>query len=63
MNYNQATLCAATGKTLLLPGWRGYFYWNWETKELNFRNGDYHLDSKQLRDKGVTDRNDWYYEI
>ena len=63
MNYNQATLCAATGKTLLLPGWRGYFYWNWETKELNFRNGDYHLDSKQLRDKGVTDRNDWYYLI
>ena len=43
MTYNQATLYAATGKTLLLPGWHGYFYWNWNTKELNFRNGDYHF--------------------
>lgn len=59
MTYNQATLYAATGKTLLLPGWHGYFYWN--TKELNFRNGDYHLDSNQLKDKGVMERDDWYY--
>lgn len=27
MDYNKATLHAATGRTLLLPGWRGYFYW------------------------------------
>lgn len=46
MNYNQATLYAATGKTLLLPGWHGYFYWNYADKELNFRNGDYHLNSE-----------------
>ena len=46
MNYNQATLYAATGKVLMLPGWTGYFYWNYGTKELNFRNGEYHLDSK-----------------
>lgn len=59
MNYNQATLYAATGKILMLPGWHGYFYWNYGTKELNFR--DYHLDSKQLEDKNVRDRNDWYY--
>lgn len=63
MTYNQATLYAATGKTLLLPGWYGYFYWNWNTKELNFRNGDYHLDSNQLKDKGVMERDDWYYII
>ena len=44
MNYNQATLYAATGKILMLPGWHGYFYWNYGTKELNFRDGDYHLD-------------------
>lgn len=44
MNYNQATLYAATGKILMLPGWHG-------TKELNFRDGDYHLDSKQLECK------------
>lgn len=42
MNYNQATLYAATGKILMLPGWHGYFYWNYGTKELNFRDGDYH---------------------
>nr|DAX08761.1 MAG TPA: hypothetical protein [Bacteriophage sp.] len=46
MNYNQATLYAVTGKTLLLPGWHGYFYWNYVDKELNFRNGDYHLNSQ-----------------
>lgn len=61
MTYNQATLHAATGKVLMLPGWHGYFYWNYGTKELNFRDGDYHLDNGQLRDKGITDRNDWYY--
>lgn len=63
MNYNQATLYAATGKTLLLPGWYGYFYWNYADKELNFRNGDYHLNSEQLKDKGVRERNDWYWII
>lgn len=63
MNYNQATLYAATGKTLLLPGWHGYFYWNYADKELNFRDGNYHLNSEQLKDKGVRDRNDWYYII
>lgn len=63
MNYNQATLFAATGKTLLLPGWHGYFYWNYTDKELNFRNGDYYLNSQQLKDKGVRERNDWYYII
>ena len=44
MNYNQAILYAATGKILMLPDWHGYFYWNYGTKELNFRDGDYHLD-------------------
>lgn len=61
MNYNQATLHAATGKILMLPGWHGYFYWNYSTKGLNFRDGDYHLDSKQLQDMNIRDRNDWYY--
>ncbi len=61
MNYNQATLYAATGKILMLPGWHGYFYWNYGTKELNFRDGDYHLDGKQLQDMNIRDRNDWYY--
>jgi len=36
MNYNQATLYAATGHTLMLPGWIGYFKWDWSKKELYF---------------------------
>ena len=46
MDYNKAILYATRGRTLLLPGWKGYFYWDYAKKELNFRNGDYHLDNK-----------------
>lgn len=63
MDYNQATLHAATGATLILPGWEGYFKWDWKKKELYFQNGDYYLDNQQLIDKGVRDRDDWYYII
>ena len=63
MDYNQATLHAATGATLMLPGWEGIFVWDWEKKELYFQNGDYHLDNQQLIDKGIRDRDDWYYII
>lgn len=63
MDYNQATLHAATGATLMLPGWEGYFKWDWEKKELYFQNGDYYLDNQQLIDKGIRDRDDWYYII
>lgn len=51
MNYNLATLYAATGKVLMLPGWTGYFYWNYGTKELNFRNGEYQLDGKEVNEQ------------
>ena len=51
MDYNRATLYAATGRTLLLPGWKGYFYWDYTKNELNFRNGDYHLANKYLKQK------------
>lgn len=63
MNYNQATLYAATGKTLLLPGWGGYFTWDYANKELVFKNGDYFLNNKELKDKGVMNRDDWYYIV
>ena len=63
MTYNQAIQCASTGKILILPGWHGYFYWNYGTKELNFKDGNYHLDSRQLQDMNIRDRNDWYYII
>lgn len=63
MDYNQATLYAATGAILMLPGWEGYFKWDWDKKELYFQNGDYYLNNQQLIDKGVKERKDWYYII
>ncbi len=63
MDYNRATLFAVTGHTLMLPGWQGYFKWDWGKKELYFQNGDYYLDEKQLREKGVMERTDWYYIV
>lgn len=50
MDYNQATLFAATGHTLMLPGWEGYFKWDLNKKELYFQNGDYLLTSEQLKE-------------
>ena len=61
MNYNLATLYAATGKTLMLPDWQGYFNWDYNNNELYFQNGDYRLNNQQLREKGVMERTDWYY--
>ena len=63
MNYNQATLHAATGATLMLPGWEGYFKFDWEKKELYFQNGDYILTSEQLKEFKLDQRTDWYYII
>ena len=61
MNYNQATLFAATGHTLMLPDWVGYFKWDWSKNELYFQNGDYYLNSEQIKEKDLHLRNDWYY--
>lgn len=36
MTYNLATLHAATGDTLMLPNWQGYFKWDFEKHELYF---------------------------
>lgn len=46
MDYNRATLYAATGRTSLAG--KGIFIGT--KNELNFRNGDYHLDNKQLKE-------------
>ena len=48
MNYNQATLRAATGDIIMLPRWQGYFKWNFETNELYFQNRDYYLNEQQI---------------
>ena len=50
MNYNQATLRAATGDIIMLPGWQGYFKWDFEKNELYFQNGDYYLNEQQIRE-------------
>lgn len=48
MNHNQATLHAVTRNIIKFKNWIGYFYWNYKIKEMNFRNGDYHLNSINL---------------
>ena len=63
MGYNRATLFAATGQTLMLPGWEGYFKWDYNKKELYFQNGDYYLNEKQIREMKLDQRSDWYYII
>lgn len=61
MDYNQATLHAATGTTLMLPGWEGVFIWNYADNTLIFKNGDYTLNSDQLKEFNLHERDDWYY--
>ena len=51
MTFDQAKLYASSGYTLLLPGWKGYFNWNYKNKELIFKDGDYILNDNQLKDK------------
>ena len=63
MTYSQATLHAATGATLMLPGWEGYFKWDWDKKELYFQNGDYYLNDQQIKKMGLDKREDWYFII
>ena len=63
MNYNLATLYAATGDIIMLPGWEGIFVWNYSNNTLIFKNGDYILTSEQLKEFKVQERDDWYYII
>ena len=63
MNYNQATLRAATGDTIMLPGWEGVFVWNYSNNTLIFKNGDYHLTNEQIKEMKLDQRDDWYYII
>ncbi len=63
MNYNLATLHALTGDTIMLPGWQGYFKWDYNKQELYFQNGDYYLNEQQIRDLKLDQRTDWYYII
>lgn len=58
MTYNEATLRAATGHTLMLPNFIGYFKWDWGAKKMIFVNGDYRCDADEL---DIRDRKDFYY--
>ena len=61
MNYNQATLRAATGDIIMLPDWQGYFKWDYNKQEFYFQNGDYYLNNQQIREMKLDQRTDWYY--
>lgn len=58
MDWNLATLYAATGHTLMLPQWQGYFKWNYNKKELYFQNGDYCLNEEQIRETHKNEKQD-----
>lgn len=58
MDWNLATLYAATGHTLMLPQWQGYFKWNYNKKELYFQNGDYYLNEEQIRETHKNEKQD-----
>lgn len=60
MTYNEATLRAVTGETLMLPNFIGYFKWNYGKHYLEFQNGDYRCKADDLN---VRDRTDWYWII
>lgn len=45
--------------TYMLPGWVGYFKWDYASNEWYFQNGDYRLNQKQLIDMGIDKRTDW----
>lgn len=60
MTYNEATLRAVTGETLMLPNFTGYFKWNYGKHYLEFINGDFRCNADDLN---VRDRTDWYYII
>ena len=52
MNYNKATLFAATGSILGLPDWNGDFKWDQQLHKLYFQNNDYYLyDLDQLKNR------------
>lgn len=45
--------------TYILPGWKGYFKYDYSKNEFYFQNKDYRLNWKQLTDMGIDKRTDW----
>lgn len=58
MDYNKATLRAATGDVIMLPNFYGYFKWDYGIQQLMFYNGDFKCRASDL---DVQNRTDFYY--
>ena len=63
MTYSEIISIIKTGKTAILPNWKGLFKWDYANKELYFVDGDYRLNQQQLIDMGLKSRTDWYHII
>lgn len=51
MTYEEACIKAREGKQLFIPGWNGYFYWDYGTNSLAFKNKEYKSSGKNLYNK------------
>lgn len=62
MNYSEISNFCKKGYLGLIPGWIGYIKWNYNSNQLEFKNGDYTMPEQELLDK-IGNRNDLYYII
>lgn len=58
MEYKEVIHIAKKGNIIKLPGWEGYFKWNYNKDALEFINGDYHSFNNI-----DYSRNDFYFII
>ena len=62
MTYSKIREICKTGKTGLIPGWKGYIKYSYGLDQLQFVNGDYILSEDKLKEL-IQDRNDLFYII
>lgn len=64
MTYLEIKELCRKGKTGIIPDWKGYLEWDYNTDTLQFVNGDYVMTQDELENNhNVTNRNDLYYII
>ena len=44
MSYSEIKDICKSGKTGLIPGWKGYLDWDYRTNEIYFHNENYRLN-------------------
>lgn len=49
-----------SGKTAILPNFKGYFKWDYGNNRIIFQNNGFTCDARQL---DIANRNDFYYII